>query len=317
MGTPDRLLLDLAGFTGEDGGLGRPAAEVGWPVPATVEVDRGRLCWEGVGARVTTPRRLLDRFLGLADASDERIAEFARRWGVLFPLGVEPEGSVERYGLRPSEGLEPVGWWRRLAHDAGLVIDVAAKLTLSEPVPTEWWSRFRSLGVTEEALPAVDVLQFGVFADDVPVWDELGGCYEQSTFVQVFVNGWLDHRAPRCGITWSPIGGAALGIAPRGVLGALGLQLGQVLGRASGLAFCSVCGDVFAPSRKPRTGQRTYCDACRDPLTGREPQRQAERIYSAWRREMRRWNREHPGDTYDGVSAYRAAYEDGRVPGPL
>jgi hypothetical protein len=83
-----------------------------------------------------------------------------------------------------------------------------------------------------------------------------------------YVDRWL--RDVRIKLIWTPAREAAMHLVPGGLLGALGLQLAQNLARhEGGLALmCRACGRSFAP----RTGQRRYCQECRDRG---EPQRLA------------------------------------------
>jgi hypothetical protein len=58
-----------------------------WTVPATVEIGLRGLYWLGEGKRIESGKGMLANFIALADCDEdqfeERVLEYARRWGVL------------------------------------------------------------------------------------------------------------------------------------------------------------------------------------------------------------------------------------------
>jgi hypothetical protein len=81
----DLARWDTSGITDEHGRVGRPTGQTLW-YPVNVKMDRDCLVWSGnllFPTRRAVDHTLLTAFIRLADASTEKIASFARRWGVL------------------------------------------------------------------------------------------------------------------------------------------------------------------------------------------------------------------------------------------
>lgn len=58
--------------------------------------------------------------------------------------------------------------------------------------------------------------------------------------------------------------------------GAIGFQLGLALAKSEDMAICSGCAQVYIPPRRPKPGQRHYCEICRRRMI---PQRDAMRDF--------------------------------------
>lgn len=77
------------------------------------------------------------------------------------------------------------------------------------------------------------------------------------------VNWWLHVGMVRPRLLW---GEQAAGIVfgSNSLFGHLALQLLLAIGKTEGLAVCSNCERIYAPSRQPTAGKRSYCSTCRE-----------------------------------------------------
>lgn len=101
---------------------------MGWSVPGAIEVKDGDLIYwspfppDGKSGRfIHSGPGLLDQFLKLADATPEKIRDYARRWGVL---------QICQHGLPASHNPQPVitpsmihGSWCRPVGKSGTFSD--------------------------------------------------------------------------------------------------------------------------------------------------------------------------------------------------
>ena len=146
----------------EDGQLERQVAATKWPRLDHAEIRRRRIHWKsGPHSKksLSTAPGLLERFIALGDASDERILAFARKWGCLG-VARKPKASIEftrhddrlKYPLRAPKGWgsslawleedrddrsgsEPIHVWRYWARQLGAALRVGSRL--SERVPPD------------------------------------------------------------------------------------------------------------------------------------------------------------------------------------
>lgn len=288
----DRLVEWLIAGQGDgDGGeIGRARhAHERWGVPPKMWLEPvwGRLYYRpfptpgtdehfgppgGIGVDMLGEFARLDQ-----DKDGGSILDFARRYGVLGLCEHDlPRGHNERvaWGGRcrstrrsdharfpgePGEDYwEPLDVWREWAARAGAILSVAANLAGGRPgVPADW--------------DAITEAGRYWYSENRPnsLRDEGEALAEQ-------VDGWLGVSGAMLGARWEPgRGGLTATTRAEGLLGAIGLQLLLTISGADGFATCAECGSLFAPTRRPVPGRRTFCTEC-GQLAAR---RQASRDY--------------------------------------
>ena len=99
-----------------------------------------------------------------------------------------------------------------------------------------------------------------------------GGHGDARRLLQDGLNRWLETSSVRPRLDWTgrfPV----FQLAGGGALGAIGAELLYTVTASHGLAVCSGCGAVYLRTgRRPKTGQRNWCDDCRTSVANRERQ---------------------------------------------
>jgi hypothetical protein len=260
----------------EEGQVDRRAAVPGWLGPPEVDLDGEWLLFRYPvrkrrhGKRELGQRTfragpgLLTEFVKLDEVPAERILDYARRYG---PLGFcrhgDPEHRLLPYGCAPAvcttDSRQPavreaLQWWRNLAGHAHALLNVAAQLfkgrvddlTLARLNPELLFSARRLRGARRHAALLV--------AYGMELWLRL---------FQVRPRTFYNARHKRFEIRIS--GAPALP-------GALALQIMLALTRSTGVAVCSGCSKLFAPSRRPNPNRNSYCKSCGVKAAWREAQ---------------------------------------------
>jgi len=230
-------------------------------IPARLELVDGCLQWdwfdEGVGPREIQQNRHrepLRNFIALAEAEEKAILRYAREWGVL--------GLCEH--LVPSahsRECRPIGWpdcctepitaWRRYAKEASILIKLSLDLARGTPPKKQDWA----------ALPL----------RRSPRSVEAG-----RLLVAERVNQWLAWGGVRPTLTWRK-DAPEMSLGGTNLFGVLAIQLMCAVSRTDGVAICCGCGAGYLPPyRKPRDGERHYCEECR---RRKVPQRDAARDF--------------------------------------
>lgn len=338
---PHRIELDGAGLVDvETGRLEPPVELLSWDRPEVVEAwsggsawPGGYLAWRWGGQRLVEPGPgLLEGFVGLGSATNQEIRDFALAWGVLelcehgLPRSHRPDpwpaGSGPR-GCRPigwrddAEGfqygmfVEPTPVWRRLAARMRAALLVAAAVREGEPIPADQWRLLAQAGHRYSAAPNPDpnAALVGVWAV-VNDWQHYGRvgtiCYS------------VDYAGA------GPLTELVAAISGAGLAGGLALQLLAKLTGTDPFAFCSACGKLYSPERKPRRGERRYCDPCKaEGKTLRDAQRDRSdrnRAGIASQRERRRQvgatdSSDRNADRRNGSSRRDGADKTARIPG--
>lgn len=245
-----------------------------WSAPPEVELDGQWLLFRYPvrtlrhGRRALQFRRvrasagLLTEFVTLDEAPAERILAYARRHG---PLGfcrhgdpshrARPEGCAPAIATGQPALREALQWWRTLASHARALLSAAAQLfkgrvddlTLARLNPGLVLSPPRLLRAARR-----DPASFVAYG--MELW---------LRFFQVRPRAIYNRRRKRFEVR---IGGSSA------LPGALALQIMLALTRWSGIAVCSSCGKLFAPSRRPNPNRNAYCDACGIRAAWREAQ---------------------------------------------
>ena len=300
----------------ETGLLDRDLPTVLWWAPRDVRLsaDGLNLEWNYMQRSdpVETAEGVLTDFVKLIDSntnacSTDRVLDFTKRWGPLmicehgiplthnennswdpppcFPLGYEPELFPELFGTvhrSPDHNAstqmncwEPVEAWNRLARHIRGILGVAA--AIQEGItPSEAYLRGIAISRPEHAqlpdalipLKTTDQQQLrNMLATAVDRLMQLGNVRPRLVF---------DRKKP-------DVKSVQLGRSPGNAEGspfsAIALHTLFAVAGSHGVAVCSACGSPFVPeNRRPQSGKRRYCPACRD--TGAAV-RQAVRDYRA------------------------------------
>jgi hypothetical protein len=221
-------------------------------------------------------------FLALADAPDEDIVRFARRYGPLtgFPVSTEEEFDRARSEGRGSTGstAEPVAIWRTLSQGLGGLFDLVDPALPAASVTPETWIQavgavVVSIWLNEPGLPDPPYDFMATDSGRLLVGDyALRPDWLVTTVLQRAGVGSAfraDPRyGPRVGYTLPGREAPSLGRPVwqvAGLLPVLAVSL-AVAAQTKGHARCTWCGKPAAiGKRRPRTGQRWYGDhaSCR------------------------------------------------------
>lgn len=227
------------------------------------------------------PADLALRFARLDGQSHEAIRRFAAEWGPLcldadgFPCG--PLFGPRKPRLQPlprearTGGREPLSGWAQWVALVRTTLNLAAHLARNNIGPDDDWrrldpERLRWLQASRQAAQ-----------EALTLW-------ANRLMHRAHVEPWF---------TPTPTG-VTFALDPAGYMfGAVVTQLVFLVNRTDALAACSGCGQVFAPTRKPRPDQRSYCSQCREQGVSR---RDARRDYIARKPGTRRGNRRAGGE---------------------
>ncbi len=267
---------DWVALGDDEGRVDRPAAVPNWSAAPEVELDGQWLLFRYPirtlrrGRRVLQFRKVeaaagvLTEFVKLDEAPAERILDYARRYGRFGfcehgdpSHRLRPEGcaaAVCTTGAGQTAVREALQWWRNLAGHARALLNTAAQLskgrvddlTLARLNPQLLFSAPRLRAARRD--PA--------------------------SFVAYGMELWLRFFQVRPRVSYNPrrkrfeirIGGAPP------LPGALAMQIMLAVTRSAGIAVCSSCGKLFAPSRRPNSNRNAYCNACGIRAAWREAQ---------------------------------------------
>jgi len=298
---PDGIARLALMFTA-DGYLSRPIDGSSVQSPDTLKLDGNRL----VFSEATTPRKLdlrcvLENFLALSTPrrNNQDVLDFAREYGPLWlcerhrfaayhqpiitmplispalddPIAAPPcAPKAERQ--KPRLYSEPIAAWRRLATNAGRLLDAAATLQRGAQIDAETWQ----------------VIDGHDAADFIGHWSYL---LDPRWRLAENLNRWLALADVRfhIGIENSHIRPQ---LGPNrytgSVLALIALELIAATVRADAISHCSACKRLFfASGNQPRPGKRVgrgiarriYCQTCR---AARVPARDAARAARARRK---------------------------------
>lgn len=230
--------------------VGRPLM----PRPQEAMLREGFLTWSWYAADFrspalqTAPPQLCFAFARLAQASDEAVRCFAKKWGPL-----------NRY----KRELESVKMWRHYARLAQALLRFTAYVRSGDQGDQKDWrvicNASRRKGLELQGLKEEEKL--ATVAASVNTW-----------FAQAREHGILT------------ILGKDLQVRPHAsdLFGVLVTQIAHIIARSDQMAVCAGCHDPFKPKRLITRGIRQYCQRCRNKKV---PQRDASRD---WRRRAAR-----------------------------
>ncbi len=289
--------IEVDGINEPGGGIERQIPHDRVIVPKSIELDGDCLVWEydypwGFTEKlVNLGDRILEKFLDLADANGLKVLRYARQYGVLglcehdLPYTHNPPPVLGRsYSSIPEPYCVPRGWnggrasesidtWRYFARVAMGLIRVARSQRRGNCGQSEDWQQvYQRVGFPDRlaaASPpgvtdvASDIVTFFVMRQK---WELLN----DQLPLQRVVNEWINLANVRPCLSLLLTGAhrpVARGYRLNyggGLFGVLGVQLAYAVAGWHSFDFCSGCGRVFHPEVAPRTGQRRYCQACRD-----------------------------------------------------
>jgi hypothetical protein len=277
-----------------DGDLDRtfPLGEVLVPLGCRVQSDGFR--WTGLELKEPpSGAPLLENFMKLVTASDDSIFRYARRFGV---MGVcehgtfgghirdvdrgSPNGAYycpEHNWERDREGFETFHQWRAYSRRANAILKVAERLNGNRCGTREDWATIfgRSAGELKPQLAYVTAIGADPLSDALASWFSqnpfapnsacevrLGDVANEWRLLADALNGWLRISRVR---PWVTLRGSKLtfAVSGGGLFGAIGLRLTYAVCAIEGYAICAACSQFDRPKRKPKSGQRYFCEKCR------------------------------------------------------
>ncbi|HEU0022727.1 MAG TPA: hypothetical protein VFR55_13815, partial [Dehalococcoidia bacterium] len=249
-------------------------------------------------------RRLLDEFINLSESPDERIMQFAGKWGV---LGVCKHG-VPFSGCREDcqEGyLESISTWRIFSRMARAILSISANLHQGIPGKNADWSTIFSIEIREQddwfeavldkyahqflsAVPdsALNAIRRSILAEDKrrekdseniirSPKNELAGLANlQKLLLGWLIDAMLVGSGIRLAFNWKLAEPKIELSSSNSLLGALACQLAFAVLRSDAIAICSACGTPYTPNRRPAASRRNYCLACGKKAANRDHARQ-------------------------------------------
>lgn len=222
-----------------------------WQWPSDVQLRAGR--HSSVAHR---PRKidahLYEHFAGLAGATDEKVRRFSERWGPLRYANMNPE-------------TESIQQWQRFASLGRALLRCTVAIGRNEPGQSpDWLAICAWLNIACDAdlarptprLPDVVALQ-------------------RHLLIVSALNRWYSRSK---GHTLMHLQSDRLIIQPAAntLFGIIGVQLSLRVASSRQKLACYHCARLFTPQRKPSTGSRVFCPACRATA---KPQMYAMRDY--------------------------------------
>jgi hypothetical protein len=252
--------LDLG--SGEDGIVDRPIGALAWAISTDVTLEEGALIFRYPAERkknTVYPKRgkarpdarLLTWFIELADASDERILAYARRYG---RFGLCTHGELRHLAnddpdcLQTGRGamfVEPVERWRENARGARDLLNAIAQFSKSGKVSDATLSALSpTLRSSAAALRKARLAGWSFILGPARIWLRAFRVRPEILY---------DRRAKRFH--------ARLRGRP-GLGSALALQIMTLACQSRGIAICSGCAQPFPPKRRPSPTRESYCPKC-------------------------------------------------------
>jgi hypothetical protein len=248
--------------------------------PVTLE-PAGELRWEVHWKKAThkTPTcGMFDSFIKLWSESDEKIRQFAERWG---PLSIQGDGSqlgaarLERVDSWISYGVDHLLSWTYFSRRAYAVLKLAAKLARGEPGDEADWEIISSPQPRGPMFPvsvcAVSPFRMPNHARRRQIISANGIAYGESLdlegkkhVIADEIRVWLEKFGVSLAMKWVPRFNWQLEMSYGGwLLSAIALQLALRVMRADGLFICSGCDRLYGRvGKRPNAGERNYCPRC-------------------------------------------------------
>jgi hypothetical protein len=272
-----------------------------WVVPKAV-VENEKLVFKGSSRKVRLPDTLLEEFASLADVDSNSICAFANNWGRLglckhgLPSTHSFPGVITNRWSSPCKELpsEELAAWRLWSRKFRVVWNSSMMLHLGEHGnPQDWEIVLSDVGWSLDLWRGA-LTQLG--------WGPGGYWKSKSLIVEWgllldLLNYYIDLSGIRLRFTFDTVGNDASRISTRlnfgcplsgSLFGALVLQLVFAVTNTEGGAICTSCGMPFFPKRRPKTGQRRFCDrpTCGRKAANRHAARDFRRGHPNYRRQF-------------------------------
>ncbi|MGD0580185.1 MAG: hypothetical protein ABSC08_14790 [Bryobacteraceae bacterium] len=248
---------DLAGI--------RPERPIGgstvW-APAPLDCRDGNLSYRvGQAQRRPVDQSLLSGFLRLAEASDDAVLRFSKKWGI---LGLCKHGLPWKHSdacIRTIPSFPGHLWaektehWRTLAAAFKCLINISAELSQGRTGAIDDW-RFVERRLSGPDFPAWDAHE---------LHNTLSGENMSRMMLMTLVRRliWIADVTVQLGWNWASrtweISFDSNGV---NLLALLTLQLLLTMTKKGGFAICRSCHQSYIPRRKPDPTRRNYCRKC-------------------------------------------------------
>lgn len=230
---------------------------------------------------ITPSKGMLEEFVALADADENKYLEYACRWGVLDLCKDHHTVTNHNYNCEPivpyrmavfgttdkpakehrkkllSEG-EPISAWRDYARFAKALLNIAARLHEGELGSDEDWE---TLHFDEAGFLGWNHAERRKDKD----FPDLHS-YEKSLVVDGVNTYWLGSGGVQPRIYWKASRPTITFECPKPygkMFANLAILLMMAISQLDSVAICSACGQSYKPQRRPKSSQRRYCPNCK------------------------------------------------------
>lgn len=267
----DRLLTD-------GGALERPVAVQPYHSFNKLRIEDGNIkLREAKRVVLITPSEgMLEGFVALANADENKYLEYASKWGLLdlckehfmptshnhncepivcrtIVFGTTEKPAKEHHEKLVSEG-EPISAWRDHARFAGAILHITARLHDGVKGEDEDW----------KTLHVVEFL--GWNHAERRKAKKFSNLDHEKSLIASGVNFWLELGRVQPRVSWKASRPIITFECPKpyGKLFAnLAIQLMMAVSQIDAVAICSACGRSYTPKRRPKRTQRRYCPSCK------------------------------------------------------
>jgi hypothetical protein len=258
--------------------LERPVAIQPYSSFDKFRIDEGKIkiSREAKRSVITPSTGMLEEFVALADADENKYSEYACKWGLLelckehfkpashncepiVPFRTVVWGTTEKAAKEHRKKLlsegEPISVWRKYARFARAILNIAARLHEGKMGSDEDWKTLHRVGFI-----GLDYSEHRK-AKKIPDID-----FEKS-LIASGVNHWLGSGDVQPKVSWKtsrPIITFECSDAYGKLFANLAIQLMMAVSQIDAAAICSACGESYMPTRRPRNNQRRYCPKCKE-----------------------------------------------------
>ncbi len=220
---------------------------------------------------VKPPVTLLESFMNLAEANDDRIRDFASRYG---GLGVYCVLDQPGPNYRTVEFCDV---WRYFAKTIKSLLSIATTASGKDVGTTEEWNSIHNFpaimrhitltireGISDRLSPEPYEGEEGWTT--VAHFVKKSGTYENRAMWRRLLNVLLSLGRVRPWVLWAGAhneGRTRLVYGTPSLLSYLALQVCLLAVGQSEFFVCSVCRSEYVPMRVPKAGQKNYCPECR------------------------------------------------------
>lgn len=270
----DPLLTDAAN-------LERPVAIQSYSSFNKFRIDDGKIkiSRDAKGQVITPSKGMLEEFIALAEADEDRFMKYASSWGLLelckehrmatshnqncepivpfrtVVFGTTDKAAKEHRKKLLSEG-EPIVAWRRYAQFARAILNIAARLHQGEIGSDEDWKTLHG----RAGFLGWDYARERRKSKNFPDLE-----WEKSLLASG-VNFWLGCGGVQPKVSWKASRPIVTFECPKAygkLFANLAIQLMMAVSQVDSVAICSACGQSYMPKRRPKNNQRRYCPNCK------------------------------------------------------